>query len=208
MTQAPNNHTQDSTANSLEFGFWNLFGTWRLRRGVSTSLKPRGFTLVEMIVAIFIFSVAMVIATGALVSILNANRKAQAVKSVMNNLNFALDSMTRSIRTGADYDCGVPSCDVNGSSEFSFINADGEEIAYRLNDGTKRVERSVATGSFLPLTSPGVIVNDLAFYLDGESGTDTLQPRVMIIMRGEAGTGKTRTTFDLQTLVTQRILDR
>lgn len=47
----------------------------------------KGFTLVEMIVAIFVFSVVMVISTGALVSIIGANRKAQSVKSVMNNVD-------------------------------------------------------------------------------------------------------------------------
>jgi prepilin-type N-terminal cleavage/methylation domain-containing protein len=168
----------------------------------------QGFTLIEMIVSIFIFSIVMVIATGSLVTILGANRKAQAVKTVMNNLNFALDSMTRAIRVGTDYDCGVPSCDTSGSTEFSFVDTDGDKILYRLNESTSRIERSVNGGSFSTLTSPGVTVERLMFYADGESESDAKQPRVLIIVGGEAGEGKSRTRFDLETLISQRILDR
>src|SRR3989338_5238251 len=64
----------------------------------------RGFTLVEMIVAIGLFSVVMVVCVGALLSLVNANRKAQALQSVMNNLNIALDGMARSVRMGNTYD--------------------------------------------------------------------------------------------------------
>ncbi|MBP9771849.1 MAG: type II secretion system protein [Candidatus Pacebacteria bacterium] len=167
-----------------------------------------GFTLIEMIVSIFIFSIVMVIATGSLVSILGANRKAQAVKAVMNNLNFSLDSMTRAIRVGTEYDCGVSSCSVDGSTEFSFIDTDGDEVIYRLNDITQRIERSVEGGSFLPLTAPDVTIERLRFYADGESDSDDEQPRVLIIVGGVAGNEKARTNFDLQTLVSQRILDR
>lgn len=170
--------------------------------------QQKGFTLIEMVVSIFIFSVVMVIATGALVTILGANRKAQAVKAVMNNLNFALDSMTRAIRVGTDYDCGTPSCDTVGSSQLSFIDTDGDDITYRLNASTDRIERSVNGGTFSPLTSPGVAVERLMFYADGESGSDNMQPRVLIVVGGEAGETKTRTRFDLQTLISQRILDR
>src|SRR3989344_8697452 len=53
----------------------------------------RGFTLVEMIVAIALFSIVMVVSVGALLALVTANRKAQALQSVMNNLNIALDGM-------------------------------------------------------------------------------------------------------------------
>jgi len=180
----------------------------RMFRQAPYSGATGGFTLVEMIVAIFVFSVVMVIATGALVTILGANRKAQAVKSVMNNLNFTLDSMTRSIRTGTGYDCNVTSCSSQGSTRFSYVDTDGREITYQLNSSSHRVERSIDGGPFLPLTSPGVTVEKLRFYADGESTTDHKQPIVLVILKGEAGVGSAVTDFSLETLITQRILDR
>ncbi|MEK7606343.1 MAG: type II secretion system protein [Patescibacteria group bacterium] len=171
----------------------------------------RGFTLVEMIVSVFIFSIVMLIATGALVSIVEANRKAQSVKSVMNNLNFALDSMTRAIRVGTAYDCGVSSCDPDqGTEEFNFLSTDGEEIHYRFNKTDMSLERSTDGGiNYLALTAPEVDIEVLKFYVRGERSTDNEQPRVLLVFQGFAGPeGKTRTVFSLQTLITQRLLDR
>lgn len=175
----------------------------------SPSSHARGFTLVEMIVAIFIFSIVMVVAVGALVSVVEANRKAQGVKSVMNNLNFALDSMTRAIRVGTDYSCATTNCDSEGSSSFSFMSTDGEEVTYTFNSTDARIERTIGTGSPASLTAPEVTVQELRFYLTGESPSDSTQPRVLIVAKGLAGpTGKTQTEFSLETMVTQRILDR
>lgn len=168
----------------------------------------RGFTLIEMMVAIFLFSVVMVIATGALVSILGADRKAQAVEAVMNNLNFALDSMTRAIRTGSHYDCGFSPCNGGGSTKFTFVDTDGQTVIYRYNAGTKRIERSINAGAFQPLTSPSITVTNLRFSAIGENGSDTIQPRVLITVQGTAGEGKAATDFNLEMLATQRVFDR
>ncbi|HVV38925.1 MAG TPA: type II secretion system protein [Candidatus Paceibacterota bacterium] len=69
----------------------------------------RGFTLIELMVSVTIFTMVMVVSLGALLTISASERKAETLKSVMTNLNFALDSMSRSIRTGSNYD-GFTSC--------------------------------------------------------------------------------------------------
>ncbi len=165
-----------------------------------------GFTLVEMIVAIFVFSVVMVIATGALASIIGANRKAQAVKSVMNNIAFSVDSMTRALRVGTDYHCSGGACSRNGSDSLTFTDVDGREIEYRFNENDGQIERSIDGAGFLPLTAPEVVIERLTFYVDGVDANG--QPRVLIVVSGHAGAGRAETTFDIQTLVSQRILDR
>ncbi len=183
-----------------------------LKSGIGTSSfhGNGGFTLVEMIVAIFIFSIVMVVAVGALVSVVEANRKAQGVKSVMNNLNFALDSMTRAIRVGTEYSCGVANCTIDGSESFSFLSTDGQNVTYSFNKESARIERTMDGGvTIQTMTAPEVTVEELRFYLAGESPSDEAQPRVLIITKGLAGpTGKTQTEFSLETMVTQRILDR
>lgn len=67
--------------------------------------KRRGFTLVEMIVSLGIFSVVAVVALGALVSIVSANKKAQSLQATITNLNFALETMSREMRVGFNYHC-------------------------------------------------------------------------------------------------------
>ncbi len=64
-----------------------------------------GFTLIEMIVSLAVFSVVITISIGALLMLIATNQKLQAEQSVLTNLSFALDSMTREIRTGTQYLC-------------------------------------------------------------------------------------------------------
>lgn len=58
-----------------------------------------------MIVSLGIFAVVAVIAVGALLKITDANKKAQTLKSSINNINFAMESMSREIRMGSNYYC-------------------------------------------------------------------------------------------------------
>lgn len=74
-----------------------------MRKPLTTAL---GFTLIEMIVSLAVFSVVVTISVGALLSLIYTNEQLQVERSVMTNLSFALDSMAREIRTGTDYICG------------------------------------------------------------------------------------------------------
>lgn len=64
-----------------------------------------GFFIAELIVAIFIFGVVMMVSVGALLTALDSNKKAQATKSVLNNLNIVLDTMTKTLAVGTYYRC-------------------------------------------------------------------------------------------------------
>lgn len=77
--------------------------------------KESGFTLIEIIVSLALFTVVMTIAVGALLVLVASNRQLQNEQSVLSNLSFALDSMTREIRTGSNYYCAA-SNDVNAGS--------------------------------------------------------------------------------------------
>ena len=137
----------------------------------------RGFSLVEMLVAVALFSGVMLIAVGALLALVDANKKAQALNSVMNNLNFALENMSRNIRVGTTYHCEVTNnvpADVdvtkdcsNGGKLFAFESSSGnkgdktDQIVYRIT-GT-RIEKSEnggASGTFINITAPEVSIDN------------------------------------------------
>lgn len=67
--------------------------------------NKKGFTLIEVLVSLSIFTMVIVIAVGVLLTMVDANSRAQNMQSVMTNLSFAVDSMTRDIRTGTNYFC-------------------------------------------------------------------------------------------------------
>ena len=72
-------------------------------------MKTKGFTLIEIIVSLAIFSVVAVIAIGALVRVTSANRQAQSIQSGVNNVNFVLDTMSREMRVGTNFVCNYGS---------------------------------------------------------------------------------------------------
>jgi len=66
----------------------------------------RGFTLIETLVSLTLFTVVLVMAGGTIVSVIDINKRNQAISSVVNNLNYSIDSMVRDIKTGYLYKCG------------------------------------------------------------------------------------------------------
>lgn len=67
--------------------------------------KNKGFTLIEALVSLGLFSIVIVSASGVILSIINSNKKNQAISSVVNNLNYSIESMIRDIKTGYRYQC-------------------------------------------------------------------------------------------------------
>ena len=83
--------------------------------------KPQsGFTLIEMIVSLGVFSVVVTIAVGALLILIAANRQLQDEQTILGNLAFALDSMTREIRTGTQYYCHSSNSTISSGDDRIF----------------------------------------------------------------------------------------
>lgn len=185
----------------------------------------RGFTLIEMIVAVGLFAVVMMVSVSALLALVNANRKAQALQAVMNNLNVAVDGMVRSARMGSSYHCGaagsysIPADCSTGDTLFAFepfhtgvtiippwvywyaTDSNGIGRLYKSEDGT-------LTGG-VPITAPEVSIESVTFYVIGSARGDATQPKVLMIIKGSAGGTKitTQSTFHIQATAVQRILD-
>lgn len=185
----------------------------------------RGFTLVEMIVAVALFSVVMLVSIGALLSLVDANRKAQALQSVINNLNIAVDGLVRAVREGSNYRCGSPApadpdC-INGGTSVYFEPYGGDpalgtdDWAYLFDTtgekcGVNRICKSENGGtSWVSLTAPQVTIDSATFYVIGAHRTDTAQAKTMVVIKGTAGAAKVkiRTTFHVQSTAVQRMLD-
>lgn len=186
---------------------------------ISLYKKTRGFTLIEMIVSIGLFTIVLFIASSAFLSVVNADRKSRATRLAMDNLTVALEDMTRRLKTGFSYTCGgdinsrTPGDCVTPSTQISFIDQDGNRVAYRLDTTEKRVYRDVARSDGvllsqdIPVTAPDIIIGSLTFDVRGSNTSDDTQPYVKIFIEGETGGGVVDAKFSLQTMVTQRVYD-
>jgi prepilin-type N-terminal cleavage/methylation domain-containing protein len=177
--------------------------------------SQQGFTLIELMTSLAIFTIIVTISLGSILGIFAANRKSRALRAIMGNLNLAVETMSREMRYGSNYHCGSagditqPNDCANGDTFMSFLSSDGIEISYRLT-GTTLERREGASGDWLPFVAPAVAVSGTPFYASGTGDSDSLQPKVLIKIQGMAGgSGPDRggTNFTLQSLVSQRVLD-
>lgn len=169
--------------------------------------KAGGYTLIELMVAVSIFAIVMVLAAGAYLLMISISRHLQGISTGIDNLAFALETMTRSIRTGTDYTCaGVGDC-ASGASTFSFIDSTGQAVTYSLSSA--RVYRTAA-GISSPLTEPSVTITSLMFYVRGTASppANYTQPYVTMVITGttSAGPGKTE-PFAVETSASMRGTD-
>lgn len=192
----------------------------------------KGFTLVELMVAVAVFSIVMVTAASALLNVIEANRKAQAIKTAINNINFALEAISKDMRVGTGYECSdgggnfVANCPIDGGDRIRYRSVqagpDGDKklYAYYYFDKDPDVgaimgciediagDCSVYGANYTRLTSEEIKITRARFYVVG-NGLDAAgkrqQPRMVMTLTGKVNEGKkTETEFDLQTSVSQR----
>lgn len=189
-----------------------------IKKYVQQHTHDRGFTLVEMLVAVSIFAIVMVVSVGTLIVLVTSSGVTQRIQSLTTNLSFAMDMMTRDIRTGYDYYCtssigstlnsGTNDC-AGGESGIIFTNAETDErTAYRFNSSDGSLELRVESGSWIRLTSSEVIIEDATFYVTGSTRGNSVQPQARVIVRGTPTNSALQiSTFYLQSTLTQRIID-
>ena len=191
----------------------NIFG----HREQEPRQDKGGFTLVEMLVSLALFTIVLTIALGALLMVIKANQQAKAIKLVVNNLNLSLEGISRELRVGTNIcrdrglsgnACNTPS---SGFSDRIFYTTDQNEpfASYRVNNG--RIlwcpQDCDTLSDYLPLTGTDVTVEDLRFYVRGSGSGDGMQPMVLVSMNGYTTVNDQRIDLDIQTTVSQRKLE-
>lgn len=189
-----------------------------------------GFTLVELIVSMALFTVVIFIVTTAFLNLAQLHKSARATMVAINSVSVAIESMARNIRIGDTYRCGqfygsvypdpttaskLTSQDCpGGNTEILFYTPDASYpggsmltgYRYRAPSETPPNAIQVRGGGTCCsyLTSPdNVKITNLTFYVTGTQSSSVEQPRVRIILQGETKTTPV-SKFSIYTSVTQR----
>ncbi len=180
--------------------------------------QARGFTLLELIVSIGLFTIVVTIAMTAYLSLIALDRKARATNDLVTNLSFTIENMSRNIRTGTGYVCGGfgsgPNCwGGTGSNKFSFVDVQNQQTTY-LFTAAGAVASCVGTSicndiSATTLTDPRIRITNLRFYTQGVGTGDGLQPRVLFTISGTItpDARATPVTFTIESSATQRLIE-
>ena len=172
-----------------------------------------GFTLLEMIVSIGLFSVLVVAAIGIMLGVSNAQIKAANLQAVQDNIRFSLELMTKELRTGQKYNLSS-ACAVQGL-EISFDTAAGEKRTYYLDSAKKAIMKVKGTptpscDNAVQFTGEDILVNTFTLSLRGQAvGPNDGQPMITISLKISSADPRfgPQTNMNLQTTVVQRIRD-
>jgi type II secretory pathway pseudopilin PulG len=189
-----------------------------------------GFTLIEVMIASGLFVVVMIIGVTAVLNTNSLHQKSQNQRELLDTVYFIMEDMTRGLRTGYDYHCNVDngtpfldqplSCAVGLSIAFEPFNGGdlyGNEVVYAFDvDGNlwKGLSSDYSTSgldNFVRLNPEGLTFDTVksGFTVFGaeDGNIDALQPRVLIRLAGEIQYRNDVTKFNVQTTVTQRLID-
>ena len=154
--------------------------------------NTKGFTIIELMVAMSLFVIVVGISSGVFVRSLRTQRQLVALMAANDNASQTLEQMTREIRTGTAFTAS--------GSRLSFTNATDEAVTYDFTGG--RIERNGKA-----LTASNVLVKYLRFLVRGADVGDGLSTRITVFL-GVSAKGKMESFVTrLQTTIASRVLD-
>ncbi|MBU3934431.1 prepilin-type N-terminal cleavage/methylation domain-containing protein [Patescibacteria group bacterium] len=176
----------------------------------------KGFTLIEVIVVSFIFSLIILTITNLSISVFQQQKKALSQQELLDQTSYAIEYMSRALRMAGKDSSG--SClgvqDENyaltrENKGIIFINhSDGDACQeFFWDSDTLELKESKNGSTALSFLSDRLQVNYLSINLSGESGDDYLQPRVTISMEVQFKGSGTQPIKQIQTTISQRNLD-
>mgnify|MGYP006374901583 FL=1 len=131
----------------------------------------KGFTLVEMMIAIGLFTVIMTIGIGAIIGVNATHRKTQTMRAVIDNLSFLMEDMARSIRLGDSYYCNL-----DGAPDYSDLaNLSDPQNPQASQDGGSGANLCDSI-SFEPFWNPQLsnVSNQVIYYMTEIDGVGTI----------------------------------
>ncbi len=175
----------------------------------------KGFSIPELLVSLFIFSLVIVGAGGLLVSAIGVQKRAGAQQELMDQASYLAEYMSRALRQ-AQKDLTGACLTVAGAGFNYEITLGGQGIKFvnRLEqcqefflDAQRVKERISPQESYI--TSDNLQVTLLGFSISGAGQGDDLQPKATfaIELKGKVLQGGFQPVTRMQTTVSQRNID-
>ena len=166
------------------------------------TFHEKGFTLIELMVAVGVFSIAITASSGLFITSLRGQQRTYVVQNLADNARYAMEAMAKEIRMGSGFSGAT--CAGNSCSFIShMMHRDGKNVKFSLGADAKIMFDDGI--SELPITSANIEVTSLDFEL---IGSPTTQERVVIVMQARVAGSSPYTSADitLQTTVSPRAL--
>lgn len=189
--------------------------------------KQKGYTIIETMIAVSLFLIVVTAGTSALLNANSLYKKSQDMRSILDNLSFITEEMSRNLRTGSNYHCDMTPSETPVScvlSEYIFFEESTTGLSGNLNDqwGYKIESPDFGATYNLSRTTDGgtnwTQLNSSEINFSSSAGFSVLgaedltsgnfqQPLVIIKLSGTITYKNNQTPFNIQTSVSQRLID-
>ncbi|MBN2197881.1 prepilin-type N-terminal cleavage/methylation domain-containing protein [Candidatus Wolfebacteria bacterium] len=162
----------------------------------------RGFTIVELLIAMTLFVVFIGISTGSFIRILRTQRLITSLMEASSNASLTLEQISREIRTGSEFN-------VIGENELRFLNTEGVATIYRLKD--KSIEKGAGSDFdnivYKKITADNIKINNFNIFILENDLDNRFQPRITIGLSVAVDYEQIKNiTINIQTTVSSRVL--
>ena len=175
-------------------------------------MKNKGFTLVEMLVSLAIFSILLVAVLNTFVRGFYYQKKVAEMQTVEREGSYLMELISREVRMASDINNSQ--ADLNGAYKLTFQDHEGDPIEYCFTNSHGNCSNADSGenfsvrrdhGDWQQVNSSSVKVADLSFFTS-ESFSDT-QPLITISMRIQSVKEPSVSTV-LQTSVAMRLYNK
>ena len=114
-----------------------------------------GFTLIELLLVVGLLALSVGITSDILISLVRSYSKSQVINEIEQNANFVSQKLEKELRNAANIDAidtDTTLNDLPGGSSITFTDRKGDQIVYRLNTSTGRIQKKVNAGNYVNLT--------------------------------------------------------
>ena len=141
--------------------------------------KGEGFTLMEMLVAVTLFSIVITICLGIFISSLQANKTFIRMQKVQNDIRYLIDIISKEIRLGTiDYDYnGYAGNITNPVSILALRDSSNDSVYFRFNN--KAVQMGFDDINWSDLTTTNIEIESMDFYIIPSSNPFTANPETV-----------------------------
>ncbi len=174
---------------------------------INVIMKKRGFTVIELMVAMSMFVVLIGVATGTFLETLRVQRIVTELSAANSNATQAIEQISREIRTGYSFEQSTP------PDILKFINYKNETILYKMENADKIAcgQTTGVVGCLLrsndggstwnAITAPEVKVKRFNVYV--VTGANVMS-RVTVVI---SIAGPKNIDVDLQTTISSRVIE-
>jgi len=177
------------------------------------TLQSAGFSLIEVLVSVSLFTVIILSTTQIFKMVVDSQRSAIATQNVQESLKYFLEVISKEIRMAQRNEAvcsGIPDDEIyvvssnDYGSTLYFKNYYQECVTYYLDNSGEQQRFVISRGASYDYISPAKIrIDNLAFVMAG--GASTTQPAITLNLKAHAlSQGEFESEMDIQTTMTSR----